>query len=139
MSKDDVLVQIILPPREQDELSNGLRNLTGVISKANPDLDNSYGLGGPDGYGCDYENDIFAMRRFYWGDCDCGAEEGADDEPHKPTCSLLLPNFVYKPTGFQCRWYKWIGRDNECSGAAPDIAQMIENCIASVNASATKV
>lgn len=95
-------------------------------------------------YGTNFENDVFAMRTFYWGDCDCGwsnaedawceanpypypspehdaawAEFLKDHSGHKPTCSLELPNFLYKPTGFEMRWYKYIGRDTETKGELP--------------------
>ena len=43
-----------------------------------------------------FENDIFILRPYYWGD---------DEE----MCEL--PNFVYKPTGFEMRWYKYPLRD----------------------------
>ena len=39
-------------------------------------------------------------------------EEGLP-EAHKDTCSLVLPNFKHKPTGFAISFYKWIGRDME--------------------------
>lgn len=39
-----------------------------------------------------YENDTFIIRPYYWGE----DEDIAD-----------LPNFVYKPTGFEIRWYKY--------------------------------
>lgn len=32
---------------------------------------------------------------------------------HKPTCSLVLPNFKHYKSGLEIRWYKWIGRDME--------------------------
>lgn len=157
----DVEVQIILPPRSEDELSSGLRWLTAELCKRLPDAETGFGLGGEHGYGVDYENDTFAMRRFYWGDCDCGwCEAEADwherndaarlykeDRPahdakwteflalhpgHKPTCSLELPNFHYKPTGFKVRWYKWIGRDNETEGDPGDVRTMLGQCLASV-------
>ena len=43
-----------------------------------------------------YENDTFIIRAYYWGE----DEELAE-----------LPNFVYKPTGLEIRWYKYPMRD----------------------------
>jgi hypothetical protein len=54
---------------------------------------------GCDGYGShidsvtgEYENDVFAIRPYYWG----------DDESRQE-----LPNFEYKTTGFKLNWYKY--------------------------------
>lgn len=41
-------------------------------------------------YGTNYENDVFAMRTFYWGECECGfndrAEVWHDANPHAEDC-----------------------------------------------------
>ncbi len=69
-------------------------------------------------YGTNYENDVFAMRTQYWGDCTCGAMDTGPDEPERdcePTCPMVLPNFLFKPTGFSVTWYKYIGRSMEYS------------------------
>jgi hypothetical protein len=42
-----------------------------------------------------FENDTFAFNPYYWGDDDATA---------------ALPNFFHKPSGFELRWYKYIGR-----------------------------
>lgn len=214
-------LQIILPPRDEDFLSEGLRMLTKAICDAHPELEGGYGLGGEYGYGENFENDVFVMRRFYWGDCDCGYDQreyewaksnkhaddcyqaelrrrriatgmwetkaddmfewwkvdanyaererlesaifddlcnkhnldrkfGAavhctcDHEPkwqafcatpeggHYPTCSVVLPNFRHKASGFEVRWYKWIGRDNETMNDPPDIGTVLSECITSL-------
>ena len=44
----------------------------------------------------EYENDTFIVRAYYWG----------EDED-----KAALPNFVYKPTGLEIRWYKYPMRD----------------------------
>lgn len=44
-----------------------------------------------------FENEIFIIMPYYWG----------DDED---ICNL--PNFVYKPTGFELNWYKYALRDS---------------------------
>lgn len=79
------------------------------------------GIGfGPEGdwcskYGCDFENDVFAMSRYSWSDCDCGADDGEEELPHSPDCCLEKPNFHYKPTNFRLKWYKYIGRGMEAN------------------------
>ena len=52
-----------------------------------------------DGYSDDgqpTENDTFVVRPYYWGEDEAIAE---------------LPNFVYKPTRLEIRWYKYPMRD----------------------------
>ena len=44
-----------------------------------------------------YENDLFAINPYYWGD----NEELSN-----------IPNFLYKPTGLEIRWYKYPFRDS---------------------------
>lgn len=161
-----VTVQVVLPERADDLFSEAMRALVSEIC-ARTDTEGGFGLGGENGYSVDYETSVFVMRRFYWGDCDCGAEErseawhaanphaderglkpsryewlctcgvderaqAADDLGHLPTCSLELPNFEFKPTGFKAEWYKWIGRDNKVSGDMPPPQEMLNACIASL-------
>jgi len=42
-----------------------------------------------------FENDVFALRPYYWGD---------DEE------EAQRPNFLHKKSGLEIRWYKYIGR-----------------------------
>lgn len=61
-------------------------------------------------YGVD--NELFTIKPYYWGDCTCGGEENttcADD------CELVVPNFLFKPTGFRIEWYKYALRDSYMS------------------------
>ena len=57
---------------------------------------------GFDGYGhpgngeWSFENDTFIIRPYYWG-----------EDEHEAS----LPNFVYKPSGLEIRWYKYPMRD----------------------------
>lgn len=44
-----------------------------------------------------FENDVFIIMPYYWGDDDAICE---------------MPNFVYKPTGFELSWYKYALRDS---------------------------
>lgn len=102
------------------------------------------GFGDPDEwaskYGTDYENDVFMMHRYCWcekPDClwctiwlsnevECTEAEA---EAHRAKQVKQVrerfgawaaehpsaPHFWFKPTGFQLRWYKYIGRDMEFS------------------------
>jgi len=51
-------------------------------------------------------------------------------ECHKKTCALILPNFLYKPTECEIRWYKYVGRDQQQKGKLPK--DWLENCIKSL-------
>lgn len=216
-------VEIILPPGADvtRQLDHGLVTLTEAISQVAPDTVAHGFLGGEFGYGAEYNNAVFEMRPFYWGDCDCGwdetedewcnthdhhddcyqselakmkiqagwtqkdfgwleppaawsydkatAEEGAiykhlcekhglsypngcaihctcDYAPawhafvaahnggHKPTCSLELPNFRHKASGFEVRWYKYIGRGMETSDVKADLHALFAECLSSLPA-----
>jgi hypothetical protein len=85
-------LQIFAPPRANQSamIDFGLVALTEAIAQLAPDVVGGGCLGGEFGYGANYENDVFTMRTFYWGDCDCGAEEreevwGAANK-HAPDC-----------------------------------------------------
>jgi len=38
---------------------------------------------------------------------------------HSNKCALELPNFLHKKTGFEVRWYKYLGRDMEVNMKSP--------------------
>lgn len=52
-----------------------------------------------------FENEVFTVRSYYWGDCACGHDDV--DEECEDGCKLMLPNFLYKPTGYSIKWYKY--------------------------------
>lgn len=58
-------------------------------------------------YGEVFENEVFAIFPYYWGDCTCG-----DERNHKADCFIVKPNFLYKPTGLTIHWYKYPLRDS---------------------------
>ena len=62
-----------------------------------------------------FENDVFSIRPYYWGD---------DDE------IANLPNFVYKPTGYSISWYKYPLRDAYASAdiTEDEFGEMLEKC-----------
>ena len=165
-------------------------------------------------YGLHYDNDIFMMMPYYWGDCTCGWDEleyrtwdlkhksgcyqneykrigetidmfkqykkyekaivkamdtyGIKYDPknpmygcamhctcdynqrydeiikqcvsefgqegHKNDCKLVLPNFLYKPTGLQITVYKYFFRDSYCNIDInlPMFTEIIDKCIESL-------
>lgn len=83
-------VEIITPGWDDDQLTADLRALTRDLCAMDPSLGGVIGLGGEDGYGANFENEVFVMRRYYWGDCDCGADERSEvwhaAHPHGADC-----------------------------------------------------
>jgi hypothetical protein len=78
-----------------------------------------FGLGGQYGYGVEFENETFMMHPYCW----CDGEDC-------PWCSKNAPNFLYKPTGYKLRWYKWIGRGEESEGELPN--DWFAKCVESI-------
>ena len=70
--------------------------------------------------------------------CTCGRGEMydrfAETDDHAPTCSLALPNFLFKPTGFELRWYKYPLRDSYSSEPVTKqmLRKMVNECIRSL-------
>jgi hypothetical protein len=56
-----------------------------------------------------YKNNVFVIRPYWWGECDCGA---LDYEPHTDSCSLILPNFEHFKSDLKVMWYKYPLRDS---------------------------
>ena len=66
------------------------------------------------------ETDKFIVRPYYWGDDEAKAE---------------LPNFVYKPTGLEIRWYKYPMRDaySNQDVSVEDFKEILKECEKSMN------
>jgi len=66
-----------------------------------------------------YENDVFAIRPYYFGD----DEEVAE-----------LPNFVHKPTGLEISWYKYPMRDSysNVNISPEELSKVLMHCEASM-------
>jgi hypothetical protein len=83
-------IQIIVPEGAHDALDYNLVILTREIDRLDPESVAHGCLGGEHGYGAHWDNAVFTMRPFYWGDCDCGADERSDKwhaaHPHAPDC-----------------------------------------------------
>lgn len=137
-----VTVHLVFPPADDDDISTGLRQITEAIENACPDVDGAYGLGGEFGYGAPWDSDVFEMRRYNWSECNC--EYAADWGPeeclrgHSNQCNIGAPNFRHKASGFEVRWYKYIGRDNEFVGSC-DWKSVLAECLEDVRAKASEV
>lgn len=124
-----------------DALSEGLYALSETIIRGLQSERDGGGLGGRFGYGANFENEVFMMHPFCWceqPDClwcmiwlsnQTGCSED-ESRAHRDNHIRLIrekygdwcadqhsgaPHFWHKPSGFQVRWYKWIGRDMEVS------------------------
>ncbi|NUP13784.1 MAG: hypothetical protein HOW73_47720 [Polyangiaceae bacterium] len=112
-------------------------------------------LGGEYGYGQHFENAVFEMHPYYWGDCTCGFDDREHahyltinqspdydteraaflaSDRHAKECPVGWPNFRHKPSGFELRWYKYIGRGMEMNRevSAAELAEICAECIASL-------
>lgn len=56
---------------------------------------------------------------------------------HKPDCLLIKPNFLYKPTKLEIRWYKYPFRDSYSNQplTLEEFRKIIDDCIKSLNKS----
>lgn len=68
-----------------------------------------------------FENEIFAIRPYWW-------EDENDVE-------INAPNFLYKPTGFEIRWYKYPFRDSYMSEefSQKQLLEIFQKCIDSID------
>lgn len=135
---DEAEITIVLPAIDDDDVSNGLYELSETLGTLNPDAQSHGFLGGEWGYGQDYRNDVFEMFPFWWGDCDCD-ESTPDDSPtivHVEGCDGGRPNFLHYASGLRVDWYKYIGRGMELSKevTAVEWASILEDCFDSLRA-----
>lgn len=83
-------VTIVLPAVSQDRISSDLRELTSEIDAIDPELVAHGLLGGSNGYGAEFSNDVFEMHPFWWGDCECGHDsrewDWAESNSHREHC-----------------------------------------------------
>ena len=130
----DARIEIHLPECSEDAISSGLRAITQRLQEVTGE--GPYGvLGGDNGYGVAYENEVFQMHPFCWCEradcpwcvgCECEVERQGGDWVTTKECKnctegndLRAPNFRYKPTGATVHWYKYIGRSMEVEGTLP--------------------
>lgn len=85
-----------------DLASDELRHLVRDLQKLGHDGPMGC-LGGSDGYGIDFQNDVFEMHPYWWGDCTCGFGEKesawSDAHDHAPTCYQTDVNAICYPKG----------------------------------------
>lgn len=92
-------------------------------------LDSKYCLDKNDKRG--FENDVFKVEPYFWGDCDCPQ---SDDDIHVEDCPTCAPNFLHKASGFRIEWYKYPFRN---SYMTPTISlerwrEIMDECLSSV-------
>lgn len=132
-------LRIVLPERDDTEISHQLRWLTQQLMKMQAVETEGFGLGGEYGYGANYENEVFAMHRYCWCDghdcpwCSYSGEEGSHFQERFRNKGALpghcgAPNFWHKATGFRVWWYKWIGRDNEVENEPANLRALFVEC-----------
>jgi len=70
--------------------------------------------------------------------CTCEYREQLDEffknNHHHSDCPIVRPNFFYKPTGYELRWYKYPLRDSYANKALTleQFKRMIDDCIQSL-------
>lgn len=70
--------------------------------------------------------------------CTCGHDklwaDFVDTDDHSPNCCIVLPNFHFKPTDFQLRWYKYPLRDSYSNArlTVSMLRKMVNECIRSL-------
>lgn len=82
-------VRFHYPVPTDDVVSVGLRALTRAIHESGAAEARQGMFGGEFGYGADYENAVFRLWPYYWGECECGYTALLDpirDEPDGPEC-----------------------------------------------------
>lgn len=67
-----------------------------------------------------FENDVFTLMPYYWGEDETIAK---------------LPNFIYKPTGFELCWYKYPLRDSYMNQqiSYQELDDIMKKCKESIN------
>lgn len=56
-------------------VDSDLYELSRILAERRPDEQSHGLLGGEWGYGNEFENDVFEMHPYWWGDCECGHAE----------------------------------------------------------------
>lgn len=136
MAKDGI--NVILPERSQDGISDDLVSLTKAIHEVGL-ADGSAGglLGGEFGYGANFENKIFMLHRYCWCELDDCPWCGGDASPFAQSRDLggdptgRAPNFQHKKSDSRIYWYKYIGRGMEIELKA-EWKMIISECMESL-------
>ena len=75
-----------------------------------------------------YENDVFSLFPYYWGECECESEL---IHVHNKSCPCNWPNFHYKPTDLKIEWYKYPFRDSFSNKpfTVEEFVTMLDHCV----------
>lgn len=71
-------ITLVFPAVSDDLVSQMLIAITKKIDESGNEIVIQGFLGGEHGYGAYYKNDVFEMRPFYWGDCECDYDDLRD-------------------------------------------------------------
>ncbi|MGK3981214.1 hypothetical protein WMF38_56985 [Sorangium sp. So ce118] len=75
----EAMITVVTPASAKDDgasaIARDLYNLSRMLGERNPDAQAHGVLGGSWGYGQHFENEVFEMHPYYWGDCTCGHDE----------------------------------------------------------------
>lgn len=119
-------ITFVLAPSATSDIDQDLVNLTEYLTNKVFKGEHQGGglLGGKFGYGVDFENDTFMMHQY----CCC-------EQSDCKWCECDAPNFKHKSSGFEVRWYKWIGRSSENNKNLNDKEwkAIYKDCIKSIN------
>lgn len=73
-----------------DHVSEDLYRLSELLATRRPEQQAHGLLGGEFGYGQHFENSVFEMHPYFWGECECGFEAReatwSESHPHAPHC-----------------------------------------------------
>lgn len=61
-------------------------------------------------------------------------EAWRSENDHDPSCGIVAPNFKHFPSGFEVRWYKYIGRDMEFVNepSSREWRRILDECLESI-------
>lgn len=70
-----------------------------------------------------FENQVFIIRPYFWGDCKC-------DDESECTCEASLPNFEHFRSGLKVCWYKHPFRDSYANKevSETELRKIVEEC-----------
>lgn len=104
----------------EDMFYNNFLIKIGADAYGHPDNFKIFGLRNSDELAEFYDNDIFVMRPYYWG----------DDE-----ALMVKPNFEFKPKHITISWYKYPMRDAYCNQdlTLDEFDTMLAECVDEFN------
>lgn len=112
---------VVIPPASDDDISDGLRDLTKALMDTTV-VDSGVGglLGGEYGYGAAYENDTFGLRPYCW--CD------EDDCVWCACCTCPDEAIVYTVNGAVATWDEYFAARNNPDAVRDAVLQREHAC-----------